>query len=144
MGHIINKLSAFLFPSTPRDFPFRRNTRTFFRALHIFSAGTLFGGHIFNIPVTDLMPWLYATVFTGSLLLATELHASAVILFELRGMAILLKLGLLLLVAIYFEARIPLLFIVLLIGVYGSHLPKHIRHKMLLFEKRFIPDERNG
>ena len=144
MWQLYNKLTTYLFPAVPRDFPIRRNTRTMIRALHIFSAGTLLGGHIFSIPTGDLLPWLYATIFTGALLLVTDLHATAAVIFEVRGVVVLLKIGLLILIAFFFDARIPLLFIVLLLGVYGSHMPKHIRHKMLLFEKRILPDQRNG
>jgi hypothetical protein len=144
MGQFSRKLTEILFPAIPRDFPQRRNIRTLLRALHILSAGTLLGGHIFDMPVPILMPWLYATIITGTLILITDLHATACVLFEIRGIAIIIKLMLMLAIAVWFEARVPLLCIILLIGVYGSHMPKYQRHKMLFFEKRFQPDQRNG
>lgn len=137
-------MTAVLFPPVPRDFPQRRNIRTLLRALHILSAGTLLGGHIFAISTPQLLPWLYATIITGLLILITDLHATACVLFEVRGVAVIIKLLLMLAIAVWFEARIPLLCIILLIGVYGSHMPKWQRHKMLFFKARFTPDQRNG
>lgn len=138
------KIYAVLFPAVPRDFPYRRSIRIFLRGLHIFSAGTLLGGHIFNQPALVLEPWLLATIITGLLILATDLHASMAILFELRGIMIITKISLLLLALSYVEASVPLIFTVLLIGVFGSHIPRQYRHRVFLIGKHITSDERKG
>lgn len=139
-----NRIYSVFFPSEPRDFPFRRSVRTLLRALHIFSTGTLLAGYIFNQPTTILEPWLWASVITGLLLLATDVHASMAVLFELRGLAIIIKTGLLVLALVLVEIRMQLLLTILLIGVFSSHMPKRYRHKVFLIDKRIIPDDRNG
>jgi len=139
-----SKLTDILFPVVPRDFPLRRDVKTLFRSLHILSGGTLLGGHIFALPVADLLPWLYATIVSGTMLLAIDVHASACVLFEVRGIAIIVKLCLMLCIAVWFEAAVPLLCIIVLIGVYASHMPKYIRHRMVFFSGRFQPDRRGG
>ena len=133
-----------LFPQTARDFPFRRYVRTSLRALHILCTGTLIGGYIFNQPVAVLEPWLFATVITGLLIFATDLHASFAVLFEVRGIFVLVKIGLLALTQFFWELRIPLLVVALLLGVFGSHMPGRFRHKVIFFKNYIVPDERPG
>lgn len=125
-----------LFPPAPRDFPFRRAVRIGLRALHILTAGTLLGGHIFAQPPDVLLPWLAGAVLTGILLLATDLHASCAFLLEARGVAVLVKLAVLGLVAVFPDAAVALLVAVVLIGAVSSHLPKRYRHRVVLGGER--------
>jgi len=131
-------------PSVPRDFPLRRGLRTALRVAHIFTAGTLLGGYIFEQPATVLEPWLVGTVVSGLLLLATDLYASFGVLCEVRGLVVLVKLVLLALAPFFWDARISLLVTALVIGAVGSHMPGAYRHKVLLFRSRIVADERNG
>lgn len=133
-----------LFPKEHRTLPFRRTIRILFRALHIMTAGVLLGGHIFNQPVLILEPWLWATVITGTIILLTDLHSSLAILFEIRGIAILFKIVLLLLIPVFWEQRIPLLICILLIGAISSHLPKRYRHKIFIINDHIHSDQRSG
>ena len=135
---------SFLFPDKPRNFPFRRTIRILTRALHIMVAGILLGGHIFNQPVVALEPWLWATVITGTIILLTDLHSSLAILFEVRGIAILIKITLLLLIPVFWEQRISLLICILIIGAIGSHLPKRYRHKSFIINDNIHSDQRSG
>ena len=137
------RLSKVLFPATPRDFPYRRSVRIALRSLHILSSGTLVGGHIFAQPSEALFPWLVGAVITGFLLLLADLHASLAFLVEARGLAVLVKLSLLCLAAVYPDAAIPLLISVVLIGAVSSHLPKRYRHKVLVLSGLVVSDERS-
>jgi len=132
----LSRIKDTLFPNTPRDFPFRRTARIGLRALHILTAGTLIGGHIFAQPTESLLPWLLGAIVTGSLLLLTDLHASCAFLLEARGVAVVAKLIVLGLVAIFPDHAVVLLVSVLLIGAISSHLPKRYRHRVLLFRDR--------
>lgn len=114
------------------------------RALHILCTGVLVGGHLFDQPVAVVEPWLYASVFTGLMLFALDLHASMAVLFELRGLLLLIKVVLLLLIPVFWQLRIPILITVLFIGAIGSHMPKRWRHKVLFLERHIVPDERSG
>jgi hypothetical protein len=89
----------------------------------------LLGGHIFNQTEAVIEPWLWTTVVTGIIIVLTDLHSSLAILFEVRGIAILFKIILLLFIPLFWEERIILLICVLLIGAISSHLPKRYRHK---------------
>ncbi len=114
------------------------------RATHIACTGILLGGCIFSQPLSALEPWLIATVLTGLLIMTCDLHASLAVFFELRGLAVLLKTGLLLVIPVYPQFSIPVLVVALFIGVFASHMPKQYRHKMLFFGKYFVPDRRSG
>ena len=139
-----SRFISFLFPDEPRNLPFRRTIRILARALHIMVAGVLLGGHIFNQPVMALEPWLWATVITGTVILLTDLHSSLAILFEVRGIAILIKIILLLLIPVFWEQRISLLICILIIGAVGSHLPKRYRHKSFIIHNNIQSDQRSG
>jgi hypothetical protein len=128
----ILRVKQTLFPSVPREFQFRRTIRIGLRTLHILSAGTLLGGHIFSQPTDTLIPWLAAAGVTGALLLLTDLYATCAILFEARGVATIAKLIVLGLVAIFPTHTVALLITVMVIGSVSSHLPKRYRHRVLL------------
>jgi membrane protein implicated in regulation of membrane protease activity len=112
--------------------------RILLRSAHIFATGTLVGGYIFNQPTATLMPWLWGSVVTGILLLAADLHGNVAVLCEMRGIAVIAKVVLLLSIPVFWEARVPLLVIILLISAVSSHLPKRMRHRVLIFPKRFL------
>lgn len=135
---------SILFPAQPRNFPLRRGIRTILRALHILATGVLLGGHVFDQPPDILVVWLWGSVVSGLLLFATDLHASCAVIFELRGMAVFVKLLLLILVPFMWESRVPLLVASLLIGAVSSHVPRTYRHRLLFFKDKFVVDERRG
>ncbi len=140
----LRTFASALVPRVPRDFPLRRGVRIALRTAHIFSAGTLLAGYIFDQPASVLEPWLLGTVISGLLLLATDLHASFAVFFEVRGLGVLAKLVLLALVPLFWDARIWLLIAALVIGAVTSHMPRKYRHKVMLFRDRIVPDQRRG
>ncbi len=144
LNHRRTKLFSFLFPDPPRDFSFRRGVRILLRTVHILTAGVLLGGYIFGEPAAALEPWLWGTVISGLLVLATDLHASLAVLFEVRGIAVLIKTILLILAAVFWEERVLLLMSALAIGVVSSHMPRQYRHKLLLFQDQIVTDQRSG
>ena len=144
MNQSRSKYFSCLFPAYPRDFPYRRSVRILFRTAHILAAGVLLGGYIFNQPSTILEPWLWGTVISGLLILATDIHASLAVIFEVRGIVILIKTILLFLATIFWENRVLFLILALVIGAVSSHMPKRYRHQLLFFQKKIIPDQRGG
>jgi hypothetical protein len=139
-----SRFLSFLFPSKPRDLPFRITIRILTRSLHIMAVSILLGGHFFDQPVVTLEPWLWATVITGTIILLTDLHSSFAFLFEVRGIAILIKIIILLLIPIFWEQRIALLISILFIGAISSHLPKRYRHKSFIINDYINSDQRNS
>ena len=143
-NHSSSKIFPLLFPVTPRDFPLRRSVRITLRAIHVLTASILLGGYVFDQSAAVLEPWLWGTVISGILILVTDLHASFAVLFEVRGIAVLIKAILLVLITVFWEERIMLLLFALIIGVVSSHMPKQYRHKVLFIDKQIISDTRSG
>lgn len=114
------------------------------RALHILTTGVLLGGHMFDQPPDMLVTWLWGSVVSGLLLFATDVHASCAVIFEVRGIAVIVKLLLLALVPFMWELRVPLLMTSLIIGAVSSHVPRTYRHRLLFFKDKIVVDERRG
>ena len=135
---------AFLFPEQPREFPYRMSVRLSLRALHIMTTGVLLGGYIFQQPTTILEPWLWIAILSGLAIMLTDIYSSFGVLFEIRGIVVLVKIILLSLIVIFWEQRIFLLVLILFIGAISSHMPKCYRHKVLFFKSAIQPDQRSG
>lgn len=123
------------FPRQLRNFPQRSNIRAVLRTVHILTTGVLLGGHIFNQPTAILELWFFTAISSGLLLMLTDLHASAAILLEFRGLVAVVKIALVCLIPFFWEQRIFLLILVLVIGVVTSHMSGKIRHRRLLFSQ---------
>ncbi len=139
-----NKLIALLLPAEPRDFPFRRGLRSVLRALHILTTGVLLGGYVFAQGAEALAPWLIASITTGLVLFATDLHASCAILLEVRGLAVFAKVLLTALVGAFPSQGLVLLTCALFIGAISSHMPGRYRHKIWFNGTRVAVDNRYG
>ncbi len=137
-------VTEWLFPDPPRDFPARRMTRTLLRAVHVLCGGVLLGGYVFAVTGSALSMWWYATVVSGGLLFATDLHASCAVLIEVRGLVVVAKLALLLMLPATGELATWLLAAVLLIGAVSSHLPGRYRHMVIFLRDRVSVDTRKG
>lgn len=133
-----------LFPPEPRSFPARRTVRAALRAAHTLAGGLLLGAHLFQAAPEAALFWLQATLASGLAFLAIDLHASCAILLELRGLLVMVKLGLTGLVAVFPQHAVPLLATVLVAGSVGSHLPGRFRHFVWWPGARVKVDSRTG
>ncbi len=52
--------------------PYARAWNIGLRTAHIAVFGVLVGGHVFDVPKARLLPWLYATIITGAILVLIE------------------------------------------------------------------------
>ena len=105
-----------------------RSLRVILRTLHIISFSVLFGGHWFEVPLPELLPWLYGSAFTGAGLMAYEAWAGPAWLAQLAGGFTLIKLALLCLVPVFPDYAPFLLLLVVAIASVGSHMPGFLRH----------------
>ncbi len=138
------KWRSILFPEQPRDFLFRRFSRSLLRTLHILTGGVLVGAYVFSQPPELVHPWLIGAVISGLLLFATDLHASFAIVFEWRGLAIAAKITLLALLPYLPGMEIFILTVVLTIGAISSHLSRKFRHRLWYSGAGLRVDERHG
>lgn len=120
-----------------------RPLRTTLRTLHVLAFGAYYGGHVFSVPAERLVPALVAVVATGVLFMLFEIWRAPVWLHQLRGVCTYIKLALLACVALFWEQRIWLLTLIVVLGVVVSHAPSRFRYYSLL-RRRVISTEGKG
>ena len=120
------------FPDRPRRIPHHRALGIALRTAHLMTFGALLGGHLFAVDASRLRPFLIATIASGLGLMALELASTCAWLFMGKGLAVLLKLLVLLMVPVFWEYRLPLLLATVAVASVGSHMPARFRHSFVV------------
>jgi len=110
------------------------------RTLHLMAFGILLGGHFWGVQADLLYPSLAITVASGAALMGLEIYQNAQWLFLVKGLAVLAKLVLLLLVPFFWEARVPILFAVVALSSIGAHMPARFRHYSVLHRRVLLAE----
>ena len=103
-----------------------------FRTAHVAVTSLLFGGAVFHVFPLELIAWDYAALGTGSALIILAIVHSRHWPYQVRGILVVLHVGLLGLVHFLPGMKTPLLTAILVVGMVGSHLPKKYRHWSIL------------
>ncbi len=106
----------------------RRWFRISCRSAHLLTVSVLVGGHVFDVPADELVPWLYGVIASGAGLMVTDLFQGLGYLREVRGAANLAKIAMAASVAWLWDWRVPILFAVVLLSGVVSHMPGHYRY----------------
>lgn len=120
-------LRRLLYPRRSRQPQWLRWVRISCRSVHLVAIAGLVGGHVFDASKEQLLPWLGATLITGAALMGTYLYGSFTWIRQLRGLAMLSKLLLILLIPLVWDYRLWVLGAVILLSGYSSHMPGQIR-----------------
>ncbi len=128
----MNLRSLFL-PEPRRRLPYARAWNVGARTVHLAATGTLLGGHVFGVAADMLLAWLWVAMASGAVILAVELYTSFDWLAQVGGLAVVLKLALLCVIPFAWSARVPILFVVVVIAGVGAHMPGRFRHYSLLY-----------
>jgi hypothetical protein len=126
-----SRLDAFLFPASPRTLPYNRGISIGFRTLHLLGSSLLLGGHAFGAEPERLIPLLYLTVGSGLGLILLELYRSCDWVYQGMGFVVIVKTAITVLAGFWWEQRVPLLCVVVVLGSFGSHMPANYRHYSL-------------
>jgi hypothetical protein len=102
--------------------------------------GLLLGGHAWEVDPARLLPVLWVTVLSGAGLMGIELYKSVHWLFLGKGLMVLAKLALLSSVPLFWEARLPLLLLVVAVASVGAHMPARYRHYSVLQRRVLLPE----
>jgi hypothetical protein len=127
-----SSLLAILFPPTPRRIPYERGINIALRTAHLMTSGILLGGHVFDVPAHQLILFLYLTIASGIGLILLELCASCRWIYLGKGVMVILKLGLVIAAGVWWEHRVVLLLLAVLISSVGSHMPARFRYYSFL------------
>lgn len=128
-------LRSLLLPEPRRRFPHTRAWNVGARTVHLAATGTLLGGHFFAAPADALIPWLWTAIVSGAVMFGLELYTSFDWLAEVGGLVVIVKVAVLCVIPFAWSARVPLLFLVVVIAGVGSHMPGKYRHYSLLYRR---------
>lgn len=130
---IPGSVRKFLFPETYREFPYRRLILNALRAAHILFLCFLVGGFFFDKDNSLIMPLLVATIASGMGIFLLDLYSSCIALFEVRGISVLVKLGVLGLFPFLDRySQLYLLVVLIILSSLLSHSRRALRHKNLM------------
>lgn len=108
------------------------------RTLHIAVVAVLFGGYMLAVPFSRLGIWHWLAIVSGFVLMVLEWMHDSRWWHRGKGLLVWLHLGLCLLIHVLPGLAIPLLWLILISGCVGSHMPRRFRHWSILegWEKR--------
>lgn len=98
------------------------------RTAHVGVTGILFGGAVFEVPLSQLHLWHNLTIATGCTLVLSEIFHSRHWIYQCRGLMVLIHVGLLGLIHLRPDLMTPILAAVTVFGMVGSHMPKAVRY----------------
>lgn len=103
------------------------------RSSHILCVCILLGGLYFRPEATQIRYWLAGVIITGLGLLIMEIFRNAAMLIEIRGIAVLIKMLLLLgLTQVNPGHQISILMVIVFSSALISHSPRYFRHYSVL------------
>jgi hypothetical protein len=137
-----DRIRGVLFPDPPRRIPGHRWTGVVLRTVHLAAFGILLGGHAFDVDAGRLEPFLVVTVASGAAMMLLEMASTCAWLFLVKGMAVLGKLALLLLVPVLWDHRVTILLLVVVVASVAAHMPSRLRHYSLLARRSVEPPRR--
>ncbi len=124
--------------SCARSFPHARAWNIAARTAHIAAMSVLVGGHAFDVPPDQLYPILWLTIVTGAALVFLEAFSVTFRwVFQGRGLMVVAKLALLLVMAFAWSARLAILLLVIVLASVGSHMPARFRYYSVV-ERRVL------
>lgn len=130
---VVGRVREWAFPEARRQFPGTRALSISLRTIHLAAVGLLLGGHAFSVEEERLAVSLALAVLSGLGLVALEIYAVGLYwLVQGKGILVLVKLGLLLLIPFFWESRVVILLLVVCIASVGSHMPARLRHYSLV------------
>jgi hypothetical protein len=108
------------------------------------AAGVFTGSRIFEIQPELQAPWLAATLTSGCLLLALDLHESAAFLAQVRGFVVLAKLVAILLILSSGANHGWACALLIAVSVVFSHAPARVRYFVLIGQGRIRASTSRG
>jgi hypothetical protein len=98
------------------------------RTAHVAGTSVLFGGAICGVSLYRLYSWHFIALVTGCGLIASEIYHNRHWLYQGRGVMVLIHVGLLGVIRLQPDLLKPILTVVLISGMAGSHMPKKFRY----------------
>ncbi|MBI5186680.1 MAG: hypothetical protein HZA01_13280 [Nitrospinae bacterium] len=98
------------------------------RTVHLTGISGTGGGYLYGAPEAHWLPYLWLSLISGGLLAALEVWSNGVWLIQVRGMAVVLKICVLILSAFIGGYGFEAFIVIILISGIVSHAPGSIRY----------------
>ena len=126
-------LRTVLFPTQSREVPHRRLILNILRSCHIIFFSLLLGALFFEPTDHTLRFWIIGVILSGLGMLLIDMFGSCIILFEVRGLSVLVKIALLACLPLLSgQAQVYLVLLIIVFSTFISHSAKGIRHRNLM------------
>jgi hypothetical protein len=119
---------SIFFPENPRHFPGQRWAKIILRALHVLAAGVYTGAWVFAVEDGIRLPWFFAALGSGLLLISIDLLETGVFLLQVRGIVVMVKLSLLFALPYLDGLEARILIGVVIASVISSHASSSFRY----------------
>ena len=129
-------IAEWLFPPSPRRFAGQRWLNILLRSLHLVGIAGVAGGFLFALDDAQWLPYWRLALTTGAALALLYIWSTALWLFQLKGVAILLKLALLALGFSLPGWRMETFVLVIMLSGVMAHAPGSVRGKLVLMRHR--------
>ncbi len=106
------------------------------RTIHLIGMLGVGGAILFNVEAHTVAPWLWLTLLSGIGLMALSIYASRLFLIQLRGLSILFKIILFILILYTDGADLELLIGITLISGIIAHAPSNVRYYSIFHGRR--------
>ena len=123
MAHI----REWLFPSKVREFKGQRWLNICLRSLHLVGIAGIGAGFLFELSEAQWLPYWHLAIVTGIVLSVLYLWSTALWLFQIKGLAIIVKLALLWMATVQPDIRGELFILIILISGISAHAPGSLR-----------------
>jgi len=122
-----HRLGQILFPDTPRYLRGERWMNIGLRALHLVGVAGIGGGFLFGLDPVAWEAYWYLSVGTGVALTLLYLWSTCTWLFELKGLAVVLKIVLLGIALAWPATRAELFIAIVILSAVVAHAPARVR-----------------
>jgi hypothetical protein len=122
------RISRVLFPRDYRSFPGKRWVNIALRTVHLIGVAGLGGGFLYQAPQAAWLPYLVLSIASGFAIMCLDIWTDGIWLIQLRGIAILIKLIVLLCVPFFGGYEPYVLVIVIVISGLIAHAPGDVRY----------------
>lgn len=113
-----------------------RITNIILRTIHLIAMLGVGGGILFNVEPSLVSPWLWLSVFSGAGLVGISIYSSRLFLIQLRGLTILLKVALLIIIIYTDGADLGLLIAITILSGLIAHAPGNVRYYSVFHGRR--------
>lgn len=128
-------LKTIFFPEQSRGFPGKRWIDIVLRTIHLIGLLGLAGGVLFQAAHELWFPYLLATILSGLAMITISIWSNGKWILQNRGLAIIIKMLVLLLLPVFPNFELALLVIVVAISGISSHAPARFRYYSILHGK---------